>query len=82
MKILHSKIIGSGNNHIIILHGLLGMGDNWKSVANILSNDKNDEIGNNITTNRLIIGVSRGTRSHERGIFEAQQHAKRRHGGG
>ena len=40
MKILHSKIIGSGNNHIIILHGLLGMGDNWKSVANKLSNDK------------------------------------------
>ena len=41
MKILHSKIIGSGNSHIIILHGLLGMGDNWKSVANKLSDDKN-----------------------------------------
>lgn len=40
MKILHSKIIGSGNSHIIILHGLLGMGDNWKSVANKLSDDK------------------------------------------
>ena len=40
MKILHSKIIGSGNNHIVILHGLLGMGDNWKSVANKLSNNK------------------------------------------
>ena len=40
MKILHSKIIGSGNSHIIILHGLLGMGDNWKSVANKLSVDK------------------------------------------
>jgi pimeloyl-ACP methyl ester carboxylesterase len=39
MKILHSKIIGSGNNHVVILHGLLGMGDNWKSVANKLSND-------------------------------------------
>ncbi|MDA8904001.1 alpha/beta fold hydrolase [Flavobacteriaceae bacterium] len=39
MKILHSKIIGSGNNHIVILHGLLGMGDNWKSVANKLSSD-------------------------------------------
>ena len=39
MKILHSKIIGSGNNHVVILHGLLGMGDNWKSIANKLSID-------------------------------------------
>jgi len=39
MKILYSKIIGSGNNHVVILHGLLGMGDNWKSIANKLSND-------------------------------------------
>ena len=33
MKILHSKIIGSGNNHVIVLHGFLGMGDNWKSLG-------------------------------------------------
>lgn len=37
MKIPHSKIIGSGSNHLIILHGLLGMGDNWKTIANKLS---------------------------------------------
>ena len=40
MNILHSKIIGSGNNHVLILHGLLGMGDNWKSIANKLSSEK------------------------------------------
>ena len=39
MNILHSKIIGSGKNHVIILHGLLGMGDNWKSIANKLSSE-------------------------------------------
>ena len=33
MRILHSKIIGDSNNHIIILHGFLGMGDNWKTHA-------------------------------------------------
>ena len=33
MKILHSKTIGDSNNHIIILHGFLGMGDNWKTHA-------------------------------------------------
>ena len=43
---------------------------------------KNDENINNITINRLFPGVSRGTRSHERGICEAQKHAKRRHGKG
>ena len=40
MNILHSKIIGSGNNHLLILHGLLGMGDNWKSIANKLSSEE------------------------------------------
>ena len=39
MKNIHSKIIGSGTNHVLILHGLLGMGDNWKSIANKLSKD-------------------------------------------
>ena len=39
MKNIHSKIIGSGTNHVLILHGLLGMGDNWKSIANNLSED-------------------------------------------
>lgn len=32
MNLLHSKILGSGNP-LIILHGFLGMGDNWKSLA-------------------------------------------------
>lgn len=36
--ILHSKIIGNGKP-ILILHGFLGMGDNWKSHANKLAND-------------------------------------------
>jgi pimeloyl-ACP methyl ester carboxylesterase len=31
--ILHSNIIGEGNP-FIILHGFLGMGDNWKTLAN------------------------------------------------
>ena len=33
MNILYSNIIGSGDNHLIILHGFLGMGDNWKTHA-------------------------------------------------
>ncbi len=33
MKILHSKTFGDSNNHIIILYGFLGMGDNWKTHA-------------------------------------------------
>ena len=32
MERLHSKIIGEGQN-IVILHGFLGMSDNWKSVG-------------------------------------------------
>lgn len=36
MKLLHSKILGKGNP-FIILHGFLGMGDNWKSIANKLA---------------------------------------------
>lgn len=38
MEVLHSKIIGSGKP-ILILHGFLGMGDNWKSHANKLAED-------------------------------------------
>ncbi len=38
MELLHSKIIGSGFP-FIILHGYFGMGDNWKSHANKLSED-------------------------------------------
>ena len=30
--ILHSNVIGEGNP-FIILHGFLGMGDNWKTLA-------------------------------------------------
>ena len=37
MKILHSNIVGSGDNHFIILHGFLGMGDNWKTHAKKLA---------------------------------------------
>jgi len=38
MEILHSKILGSGEP-LIIIHGFLGMGDNWKSLAGRFSND-------------------------------------------
>ncbi len=37
MNILHSKIVGSGDDHFIILHGFLGMGDNWKTHAKQLA---------------------------------------------
>ena len=30
---LHSLVIGDGDHHLIILHGFLGMGNNWKSYA-------------------------------------------------
>jgi len=33
MKHLHSNVIGEGKQDLIILHGFLGMGDNWKSHA-------------------------------------------------
>ena len=35
--ILHSKIVGEGNKTIVILHGLFGSGDNWKTYANKLA---------------------------------------------
>ena len=35
--ILHSKIVGEGNKIIVILHGLFGSGDNWKTYANKLA---------------------------------------------
>ena len=34
MNLLHSKIVGNSYKNIIIVHGFLGMGDNWKSHAN------------------------------------------------
>ena len=37
MKLLYSNIIGEGEKHLIILHGFLGMGDNWKSHAKNLA---------------------------------------------
>ena len=37
MKSLHSNILGEGNNHLIILHGFLGMSDNWKTQGNIFA---------------------------------------------
>lgn len=36
MSLLHSQIIGNGTP-FVILHGFLGMGDNWKSFANEFS---------------------------------------------
>ncbi|MGB1448639.1 MAG: alpha/beta fold hydrolase [Flavobacteriaceae bacterium] len=33
MEILHSLIIGEGDKDLLILHGFLGMGDNWKTHA-------------------------------------------------
>ncbi len=33
MELLHSKILGSGKP-FIILHGFLGMSDNWKTLGN------------------------------------------------
>ncbi len=33
MKILHSKILGSGEP-LLIIHGFFGMGDNWKTLGN------------------------------------------------
>lgn len=36
MRLLHSLIIGTGEP-LIILHGFLGMGDNWKTLANKFS---------------------------------------------
>ena len=40
MKILNSQKIGNGNSNIIILHGFLGMGDNWRSFAKKLDGVK------------------------------------------
>ena len=40
MKILNSLQIGSGNRNIIILHGFLGMGDNWRGFAKKLDGVK------------------------------------------
>ena len=37
--LLHSRIIGEGNNIIVILHGLFGSGDNWKTHANKLESE-------------------------------------------
>jgi pimeloyl-ACP methyl ester carboxylesterase len=36
MKLLHSQILGEGKP-LLILHGFLGMGDNWKSLGNLFS---------------------------------------------
>jgi len=33
MDILHSLILGEGDKNLLILHGFLGMGDNWKTHA-------------------------------------------------
>ena len=38
MKLISSNIIGQGSKDLIVLHGFLGMGDNWKSFAIKFSN--------------------------------------------
>lgn len=38
MNLLYSKILGSGEP-LLIVHGFLGMGDNWKTLARRFSND-------------------------------------------
>ncbi|MCY4562288.1 MAG: alpha/beta fold hydrolase [Flavobacteriaceae bacterium] len=38
MSILHSQIIGKGSENLLVLHGLFGSGNNWKSLAKKLSN--------------------------------------------
>ena len=38
MSLLHSRIVGEGRP-LIILHGFLGMGDNWKTLANKFAQD-------------------------------------------
>ena len=30
---LHSLVVGDGDQNLIVLHGFLGMGNNWKSYA-------------------------------------------------
>ena len=35
--LLHSKIIGDSDNHVLFLHGFLGSGDNWISIARKLN---------------------------------------------
>ena len=35
--ILHSKILGGSKKNILILHGFLGSGDNWISIARKLN---------------------------------------------
>ena len=37
MQVLHSRIIGKGEP-LLVLHGYFGNGDNWKTIANNLSN--------------------------------------------
>ena len=33
MKQIHALVLGEGSRNLIILHGFLGMGDNWKTHA-------------------------------------------------
>ncbi|MGB0837998.1 MAG: alpha/beta fold hydrolase [Flavobacteriaceae bacterium] len=33
MEIVHSRVLGQGSEHLIILHGYFGMGDNWKTLG-------------------------------------------------
>lgn len=37
MKLLYSNIVGKGEKNLLILHGFLGMGDNWKTHAKNLA---------------------------------------------
>jgi len=41
--ILHSNILGDGKP-FIILHGFLGMGDNWKTLARKFAEERSENV--------------------------------------
>ena len=44
MKILHSNLIGNSKRDLFIIHGFLGMGDNWKTHANKIAENAQEVI--------------------------------------
>ena len=64
MKLLHSLILGSGERHLIVLHGFLGMGDNWKTLAKQFSNLVKEIVSSNEKTLYLAIYNSSNQRSY------------------
>ena len=59
MKILHSNLIGDSDRHLFIIHGFLGMGDNWKSHAKKISE-------NNYTVHLIDL------RNHGRSLWDSK----------